>query len=297
MAKTENDVVETKSDIELLSKINSELLTFIKNSLKAESFWDKWTTTDFRFKRIACWEIKDCKNEGCPSFHDTDYKCWLKVGTLCGDIVQGDFAKKYRTCFECDVLKLISSEPLRSLYENINILIHHLKKKEEKLFNSAIRDQLTGVYNRTYFNEYIKKIMAHSNRYGEIISLIMIDINDLKQLNEKYGSQAGDNVIFETARIIISTIRKADVVFRYEGDKFLVVLPHLNLARAEALILRLQEAVEKWNADFNIYENFRLSINMGCSTWKTGDNMPAKINEAYNLMHASKKRKNQILTE
>jgi PleD family two-component response regulator len=96
------------------------------------------------------------------------------VGTLCGGKVQGEFARKYETCFECEVFKIISEEPVRLLYENLNTLIFHIKDKGIKLQELAIKDQLTGLYNRHFFNEVIEREAALSNRNGEPLSFIMI---------------------------------------------------------------------------------------------------------------------------
>ncbi|MDA8085023.1 MAG: GGDEF domain-containing protein [Nitrospiraceae bacterium] len=282
---------ETGISVDILTKINKELRAFLEHSLTTESFWEKWTAVDFGFRKITCWKIKNCERNDCPSFQDADCRCWLRAGTLCGGDIQGDFAKKYRSCFECDVLKMLDADPVRSLYENINILIHHLGKRDEKIMSMAIRDQLTGVYNRTYFNEYIEKMIAYSNRYGEYISFIMIDLDGFKPLNDKHGHQAGDAVLVETARIIQANIRNSDMLFRYGGDEFLIVLPHSDCEKVEAVKIRLQDAAEEWNNNNALYDHFTLSLSIGCATWQQGSDLFLKIKEADNMMYIEKRQK------
>ncbi len=277
----------------LLPRINSELKTFLDHSLNTDSFWEKWTAIDFGFKRVTCWEIKKCDKVECPSYRDADCRCWLRAGTLCGGEVQGDFAKKYRSCFDCDVFKTVESDPVRSLYENINIIIHNLRQRDEKIIETAIKDKLTGAYNRTYFHEYIQKLAAHSSRYGEPLSFIMIDLDGFKQLNDNFGHAAGDAVLVETAKLIISCIRSVDSLFRYGGDEFLIVLPHTDCERAEAIKLRLTDATELWNEKSKGYGDFRLSLSVGCHTMETGGDILTSIKKADSLMYIEKRMKKQ----
>ncbi len=271
--------------------MNSNLRDFLEHSLSSESFWEKWTALSLPMESIRCWEIKHCSRTDCPAFQEEEGRCWLKVGTLCGGTVQGDFAKKYRSCFSCDVMKEMEEDEVRSLYEHINILIHHLKKRDEKIVSAAITDQLTGVYNRAYFNEFIDKRISHAGRYEENISFIMIDLDGFKGLNDTFGHQAGDSVLIEAATLLQRMIRRSDLLFRYGGDEFLIVLPYADCERAEMVKERIRAAAERWNLENRRYGKFRLSLSTGCSTWKRGDDVFAKLREADALMYEEKKQK------
>ena len=274
----------------LLRDMNKDLRDFLKHSMSSESFWEKWQSLNIPAKQVHCWEMLNCTREDCPSHGDRDFRCWLKVGTLsCGDI-QGDFAKKYKSCFKCPVFKQVERDPLQSLYENINILIHHLKKRDDKMVTAAIKDPLTGAYNRTYFNDFMEKTLKRADRYKEFISFIMVDLDGFKGLNDQYGHQAGDTVLVEAATLLRGTMRGVDLLFRYGGDEFLIVLPHANCDEAVSIQDRIEQSVDEWNRNNTLYDNFRLSLSIGCSTWKKGDDILSKIKEADSMMYEEKRR-------
>jgi diguanylate cyclase (GGDEF)-like protein len=283
----------TSANNKLLKEMNRDLRTFLEHSLRSESFWEKWQSMNAPAKQLHCWELKNCKREDCPEFGDKDIRCWLKVGTLCCGEVQGDFAKKYKNCFKCEVFKQVKKDPLQSLYENINILIHHLKQRDDKMVTAAIKDPMTGAYNRAYFNEFMEKTIERAGRYKEFISFIMIDLDGFKQLNDQHGHQAGDDILVEVANLLRGSMRGLDLLFRYGGDEFLIVLPHANCGEAMSIMGRIRQAVEKWNSENNRYDDFRLSLSLGCATWKKGDDLLAKIREADSLMYEEKNQKKE----
>jgi len=274
----------------LLKEMNRDLHDFLEHALSSESFWEKWQTMNIPVKQVHCWELMNCKHVDCPSFSDRDFRCWLKVGTLCGGEAQDDFAKKYKTCFQCKVFKQVEKDPLQSLYEHINILIHHLKKRDDKMVTAAIKDPLTGAHTRTYFSEFIEKTIKHAYRYKENISFIMVDIDWFKGLNDRHGHQAGDDVLVEVATLLRSTLRGVDLLFRYGGDEFLIVLPHASSQDATSIADRIKHSVDEWNLRNRRYDNFKLSLSVGCSTWKQGEDLLTKIKEADALMYEEKRR-------
>jgi diguanylate cyclase (GGDEF)-like protein len=276
----------------LLKEMNRDLRVFLEHSLRSESFWEKWQSMNAPAEHMHCWELKNCKRDECPLFGDKDdFRCWLKVGTLCCGEVQGDFAKKIKTCFKCEVFKQVKKDPLQSLHENINILIHHLRQRDDKMVTAAIKDPLTGAYNRAYFNEFMEKTIERAGRYKEFISFIMIDLDGFKLLNDEYGHQAGDEMLMEVANLLRGTMRGIDLLFRYGGDEFLIALPHANCEEAMSIMGRIRKSVEKWNIEHNRYKDFRLSLSIGCATWKKGDDLLSKIKEADSLMYEEKREK------
>ena len=252
---------------------------------------EKWSALSNGFKPLKCWEIKGCTKKDCPAYGSKDYRCWLQVGTLCRGKVQGEFAKKYRTCFECEVLKLVSQEPVRALYENINTLTFHIHNKTAKLGELAIKDQLTNLYNRHFFNEIIEKETARAERRTEPLSFIMIDIDNFKKTNDTLGHLTGDKLLAEAATLIKNTVRKSDIVFRFGGDEFLVILMNAGCDTPADMVKRILDAVDGWDKDNADAFGCRLSFSMGCSTYEKGRNVLETLKEADAMMYKNKNEK------
>ncbi len=113
----------------------------------------------------------------------------------------------------------------------------------EKIQRQATTDGLTGLANHKTFYELLEKELWRSRRYGGQISLIMVDIDNLKKINDVHGHRAGDKVIREVSRKIKECIRQIDTAARYGGDEFAVILPNTSLVAATVVAERMVEMV------------------------------------------------------
>jgi diguanylate cyclase (GGDEF)-like protein len=113
----------------------------------------------------------------------------------------------------------------------------------EKIQRQATTDGLTGLVNHRVFYEILEKELWRTRRYGGLISLIMIDIDNLKKINDSYGHRAGDRVIREISRRIKTCIRQIDTAARYGGDEFAVILPNTSLEEATIAAERMVDIV------------------------------------------------------
>jgi len=281
----------TDDIIYFLKRLNDDIAKFIRNSVESSMDIERWSSLSNGFKPLRCWEIKGCRNRECPAYGSEDYRCWLRVGTLCGGEVQGEFAKKYKTCFECEVLRLISQEPVRALYENINTLIFHLHKRTVRLAELAIKDQLTNLYNRHFFNEIIEKETAGAERRARPLSFIMIDIDNFKEINDTLGHLTGDKLLVEAANLIKKVVRKSDLVFRFGGDEFLVILMDADCDTPRDMVQRILDGLDRWNKVNADAFDCRLSFSIGCSTYKKGRNVLEALKEADTMMYKNKNEK------
>ncbi|MBI5639532.1 MAG: diguanylate cyclase [Nitrospirae bacterium] len=109
----------------------------------------------------------------------------------------------------------------------------------------SITDGLTGLYNSRYFYKQLDLEILRSNRYGHSFSLILFDIDNFKQLNDTHGHQAGDDVLNELARILKNVSRETDIVVRYGGEEFIIILPNTSEEDTINLANRIRMAVEQ----------------------------------------------------
>ena len=103
----------------------------------------------------------------------------------------------------------------------------------------ATRDWLTGLYNRRYFEETLADHISAATRYNRELSLVLFDLDDFKQINDTHGHAAGDKALRQFATLLKETARQADIVCRYGGDEFVILLPETNLANARQFAERI----------------------------------------------------------
>jgi len=114
----------------------------------------------------------------------------------------------------------------------------------DKLRSQALRDPLTGLYNRRYMEDTLQRIARLSDRERSDLSVIMIDLDHFKRLNDQYGHAKGDAVLRDTAALIISQLRESDVACRYGGEELMVILPQCGVEMAATKAERLRAAIE-----------------------------------------------------
>ncbi len=115
------------------------------------------------------------------------------------------------------------------------------------LKNMANIDSLTGVYNKSNFDKQLNKEIERYKRYSHGLSLIIIDIDDFKKINDQHGNSVGDNILKDLARILKKNTRTVDIVARYGGDEFVILLPHTKKRDAENVCKRIMKNIEQEN--------------------------------------------------
>jgi diguanylate cyclase (GGDEF)-like protein len=275
-----------------LKSLARDIRLFIELSLREDDeAWDKWLPQVLENLTIRCWKLKQCEKKDCPAYEKPNIRCWLTVGTMCGGKVQGDFAIKYQSCTECEVYQqAVFENPVVEIYEHLLTLIHSLREKQDKLKLMATRDLLTGLYNRNYFNETIAREIERAKRQDEDISVIMIDIDRFKQINDTYGHLHGDGILKECASILTRATRKSDIVCRFGGDEFLIVTFGNDGPGHDSIISRIQEYVSAWNGQY-ASDNYRLSLSIGWSDLPQEGQLMAALREADRRMYEEKRRK------
>ncbi len=121
----------------------------------------------------------------------------------------------------------------------IKQLQEKLREAQRKLEEQSITDGLTGLKNRRFFDERLQEEFKRAQRYGDTLSLIMIDLDHFKEVNDRHGHPAGDVVLREAAALIRASIRDPDICARYGGEEFAVILPKTHMAGALAVAERI----------------------------------------------------------
>lgn len=120
-----------------------------------------------------------------------------------------------------------------------------LKQQQDKLLSLAIHDQLTGVYNRHYLIDYAQKKFSHALRHHSAISLIMMDIDYFKQVNDNYGHPVGDAVLKLIAQLLMTSFREEDIITRFGGEEFLILLDNTDCQSAYEKAELLRQSIEQ----------------------------------------------------
>ncbi|MBI3754142.1 MAG: GGDEF domain-containing protein, partial [Deltaproteobacteria bacterium] len=147
-------------------------------------------------------------------------------------------------------------------------LFEEVSKEKEEMKTLAITDRLTELYNHNFFYTRLEEEFNRAVRYETSISLIMMDIDDFKKINDTYGHRTGDQVLKEIADMIKKLVRKTDIVARYGGEEFAIILPHTNLEGAEEEAERIREVISN-HAYANLTKE-NLTISLGVASYPSG---------------------------
>lgn len=156
------------------------------------------------------------------------------------------------------------------------------------LHRVATLDALTEVYNRRAFYQIIDREMERCRRLEREMAALMIDIDDFKEINDKKGHAAGDEVLRETSRILQRNVRKVDYVFRYGGDEFIILMPDTTLAIAEEVKKRINAAMEFDPSRRELVYSASIGTYSGCP--KSADELFDKVDAE---LYAEKDRKKE----
>ena len=171
-----------------------------------------------------------------------------------------------------------------SIVEDISLR----KQYEEALKYRASHDTLTGLNSRFTVLETLDSEFKRALRYGRSLSLLMIDIDHFKRINDIYGHQAGDEVLKAVSATMLATVRESDTVGRYGGEEFLIILPELALEQARLMAERVRREIANVVIHYGT-QQIKVTVSVGVATGPVhGDQPDLLITQADNAMYAAK---------
>jgi diguanylate cyclase (GGDEF)-like protein len=177
-----------------------------------------------------------------------------------------------------------------------NEVISQLSTQVKELEESSNLDALTKIFNRRALDSYLKNICNKKELKHEL-HLLMLDIDDFKQINDKYGHVAGDKILIFVANILRKTLRDGDKVFRYGGEEFVVVLNRIDVTVCQEIASRILKLVSA-NQLFYKGHPLHVTLSIGATLYYPGDTPETLIDRADKALYKSKRNgKNQMHME
>jgi diguanylate cyclase (GGDEF)-like protein len=171
-----------------------------------------------------------------------------------------------------------------------------IKKQQEQLERMAYYDSLTGLCNMHFFNRMIKKEISSAQRYQHETVIMILDIDEFKNINDTYGHLVGDQILKQLSQLLISNVREADMVFRYGGEEFIILAPNTTLEEGFVLAEKLRKLIaeKEFKADS---ATTHLTASLGLSLLNTDKDRGVEItlsNADKALYLAKKQGKNRV---
>ncbi len=214
---------------------------------------------------------------------------------------KGDFSKIED--LERDVTREKNRDEIYSLKHSILImgerlkeLIDEIKMERDKLQEIAYVDHLTGLYNRRFFFEHVKIILENAKRYGNSFALVIFDIDNFKHINDNYGHDVGDMVLKEFANILKKSVRSSDIVSRFGGEEFILILQNSDATSGFNVAERIRKQFEQ--KQFKVNDKYiSTTVSGGISTFREEiEDIDQLIKEADIALYKAKKEgKNRIV--
>ena len=186
-----------------------------------------------------------------------------------------------------NVLSLLRDEQQRPVaILGVSRDVTERRRLGEELRKLALTDPLTGAFNRRPFMEELHREMGRSNRYTVPFSLIMLDIDHFKDVNDRFGHETGDRVLEGLVKLIRKRIRTSDILARWGGEEFLIMLVNTTLAQAVQLAEVLLERLRTWPFP----DVGSLTASFGVTQYRGGESVDTLLTRVDNLMYQGKQK-------
>ena len=160
----------------------------------------------------------------------------------------------------------------------------------------SVTDALTGLYNRRYFENIFEREFLRAQRYDNNLTVAILDIDFFKKINDTHGHLCGDHILREVAYLILNALRKTDIVFRFGGEEFIIILTETSLEKAQIPLERIRQLIEEYQFYYN--ENvIKVSVSIGAEELHKNILTPEQLiqNADTALYTAKKQGRNQLV--
>ena len=279
-----------KSMNENLTQQSLQLATILHSTLELEKLFELFDA-----------HISNLLPHDGMSYENSEEDAYIQFGAICHhqchyrivllDKYLGEITLYRKQPFKDSEVGVLEQLIAALMYSLRNALLY--KRALEK----AYIDPLTGLNNRAAFNNTLKQEFDFALRHDSELALLVIDIDKFKAVNDNFGHIAGDIALKSIADVMLDCVRQSDVVFRYGGEEFIIVLRKSDLVGAELLAERLRVAVKNYDCKYDGLK-INLSVSIGVSTLRNNDNEMDFIDRADRALYLAKESgRNCVKTE
>jgi diguanylate cyclase (GGDEF)-like protein len=240
------------------------------------------------------WVIEDVSKETAYTSYKgrrTTSGCLVSLPLASGEDRLGviNFGRELLPAFSQDTVKLFET------ISNLIVVAIQNTKLYERTRELAIHDELTGLYNRRFIFQLLESEWDRSRRFDDPLSVILLDIDHFKKLNDTFGHLAGDDVLKEVAVVLEDSIRRTDTAGRYGGEEFLVLLPKTDETQALSVAEKIRSALEA--RDLSIDSSVTISAGVCSTTHKLGHRCADLVAAADSMLYRAKRQgRNRVLS-
>jgi len=162
--------------------------------------------------------------------------------------------------------------------------ITNIAKQKQHFEYKANTDELTKIYNRAFFNESLIKMIQNYQNTQENLNLLMFDIDFFKKVNDTYGHQTGDSILIEFVQLIKTNIREEDILARWGGEEFIIILPNITIDETEKIAQKLRQKIKE-----NIFiDGLRITCSIGIAEFTDDDSSSSIIKKVDTALYRAK---------
>ncbi len=192
--------------------------------------------------------------------------------------------------------EIVKVKLLQNILREITIKYDKFIKQQEELlkltYEKAVRDPLTGLYNRIYFMDFAKKYLDRAKRVNEKVVIIFLDLDNFKNVNDTLGHQKGDEILRRIGQILNSQFREYDLVSRYGGDEFVILVENIDMDNIKKRLSEMEREIE------NLFKSYNISISYGMAVFpEDGKNLEELLEIADKKMYDFKMKKKKLYSE